>query len=114
MEYSNPLFTIPIITGPLLLVIMLIVHKYPPKKINTLYGYRTKQSMSDQKKWDFAQVYSTKLMMKYSILYTLTAVFGIIFSEINLYIQLVLAIVIMIVFMFIPIMITEKKLKSLN
>ena len=38
--------------------------KKPPKKINNLYGYRTKRSMSSQEGWDFAQVYSANLMRK--------------------------------------------------
>lgn len=29
--------------------------KYPPKKINGIYGYRTKRAMSNQKAWDYSQ-----------------------------------------------------------
>ena len=36
------------------LVAALIRHR-PPKKINHLYGYRTRASMASQKRWDFAQ-----------------------------------------------------------
>lgn len=31
---------------------------HPPKTINGGYGYRTARSMSSQKAWDYAQVYS--------------------------------------------------------
>ena len=41
----------------------IFVLKYPPAKINTIYGYRTKRSMQSQESWDFAQTYSTKLMV---------------------------------------------------
>ncbi|TDS60202.1 SdpI family protein [Myroides indicus] len=35
----------------------------PPKTINFIYGYRTKRSMSGQEHWDFAHLYSGKLML---------------------------------------------------
>ena len=38
--------------------------KFPPKKINSLYGYRTSSSMKSQERWDFAQIYSAKEMFK--------------------------------------------------
>ena len=38
--------------------------RFPPKKINHLYGYRTSTSMQSQKCWDFAQQYSAKKMTK--------------------------------------------------
>ena len=42
-----------------------IMSKKPPKEINGLYGYRTPIAMKNQKNWDYAQVYSAKVMMKY-------------------------------------------------
>lgn len=44
-----------------------IVNDYPPKKINHLYGYRTKRSMKSQEAWDFAQRHSVQLMIKSGI-----------------------------------------------
>ena len=38
--------------------------KFPPKKINHFYGYRTRKSMRDQESWDFAQAYSSRQMQK--------------------------------------------------
>ena len=37
---------------------------FPSKKINHLYGYRTRTSMQHQEAWDFAQKYSANEMMK--------------------------------------------------
>lgn len=49
----------------LILIITGYIHlKFPPKKINHLYGYRTKNSMKNQERWDFAQHYSAKELMK--------------------------------------------------
>jgi uncharacterized membrane protein len=41
-----------------------ILYKFPPTKINSFYGYRTWSSQKSQAHWDFAQVYSGKLMLK--------------------------------------------------
>ncbi len=48
-------------------VVALFVLFFPPKKINNIYGYRTKQSRSSQAKWDAAQKYSVIQMMWGSI-----------------------------------------------
>jgi len=38
----------------------LFIHK-PPKKINSIYGYRTSRSMKNEETWEFAHRYSGKL-----------------------------------------------------
>ena len=51
--------------GGLIFVIAgFIQHRFPPKKINHLYGYRTSASMKSQESWDFAQQYSAKKMIE--------------------------------------------------
>lgn len=57
-----------------------VMYFFPPKKINSLYGYRTTNSMKSQQNWDFAQKYSTKLMLLLSIVFLLIATFNIILS----------------------------------
>lgn len=51
-----------IITGVIFLIAALIQQKYPPKRINAFYGYRTKRSMRNQEVWKYAQEYSSKKM----------------------------------------------------
>jgi uncharacterized membrane protein len=51
-----------------LFIISFLFYKYPPKKINGLYGYRTYQSMQNQENWDFANTISSKFMLKSTIL----------------------------------------------
>ena len=58
METINPLTLILILTGLIFYVAGLIQAKYPPKKINHFYGYRTSTSMRSQEIWDFSQQYS--------------------------------------------------------
>ena len=61
----NPLFITLGSCGLIFIVMGFIMSKKPPKEINGLYGYRTPRAMKNQKNWDYAQVYSAKVMMKY-------------------------------------------------
>lgn len=47
--------------GLIFLITGIIQLKFLPKKINSLYGYRTSSSMRSQEAWDFAQKYSAKV-----------------------------------------------------
>lgn len=42
-----------------ILVLFLIVKKFPPKKINWWYGYRTSRSMQNEEIWKVAQAYAS-------------------------------------------------------
>jgi len=55
----NPLSVVSII----FIIVGILTYKFPPKTINSLYGYRTKTSMKNQQTWDFAQTYSAKKMI---------------------------------------------------
>ncbi len=59
MEKIILVLQIPVIV--ISIVAFVILRLFPPRKINRLYGYRTKRSMQNQKKWDFAQKYSADL-----------------------------------------------------
>ncbi|MBK0369704.1 SdpI family protein [Flavobacterium agrisoli] len=63
--FENPLNNITLLGGFVFMIMGYIMYVFPPKKINSLYGYRTKRSMENQEKWDFAQIYSSKEMMKW-------------------------------------------------
>ena len=56
----NPLTLILGVTGLIFYVAGYIQFKYPPKKINFLYGYRTTSSIRSQEIWDFSQTLSAK------------------------------------------------------
>ena len=55
-----PLF----IVGFVFALAAFITLKFPPKKINSIYGYRTSRSMKNQENWDLAQRFSSQLMLK--------------------------------------------------
>ncbi len=62
------LFLMSGLTGFIVLLVSVITILYPPKEINSLYGYRTKSSMKNQQTWDEANRYSSKLMLAVSII----------------------------------------------
>ena len=64
LPLDNPLFLIPLMSGLLFCIAGYVMLKFPPKKINSLYGYRTTSSMKSKDRWDFSQKYSAIEMMK--------------------------------------------------
>ncbi|MBX3254129.1 MAG: SdpI family protein [Chitinophagaceae bacterium] len=74
---NNALFFIPILMGTFFLIAGFILLKFPGKKINSSYGYRTFRSMKNQQTWDFAQLYSAKESIKLGIILALCSVIGI-------------------------------------
>ena len=51
-----------------ILVLFLIVKKFPPKKINWWYGYRTARSMQNDEIWKVAQEYASKKSIQLALL----------------------------------------------
>ena len=64
----NPFLLISGVSGLIFAIAGFLMLKFPPKKINSLYGYRTKRSMSSQELWDFSQIYSARLMSRSGLL----------------------------------------------
>jgi uncharacterized membrane protein len=64
-----PLF----IVGFVFALAAIITLKFPPKKINSIYGYRTSRSMKNQENWDLAQRFSSQLMLKQGLIMLATA-----------------------------------------
>lgn len=54
--------------GAIFALVSLIQMRFQPKKINSLYGYRTPLSMKNQANWDEGNRYSAKLMLKMGII----------------------------------------------
>jgi uncharacterized membrane protein len=76
---ENPLFFIPTSSGLIFIIAGIILLKFPPKKINGIYGYRTSSSMKTQLRWDFAQIYSSKETIKLGFLLALFGLIGLIY-----------------------------------
>lgn len=100
-----------LLLGPLLLIIMLVVKRNPPKKINKLYGYRTRRSMKNQNTWDESNQFSTELMIKSAIL---TIFFQIIaYLIFDFQVAYISSIIFLLVALIITIPLTERHLKKL-
>ncbi|MEP1097114.1 MAG: SdpI family protein [Cyclobacteriaceae bacterium] len=85
MELLNSLLLSSAITGPIFIIAGILTSKFPPKSINSLYGYRTASSMQSQERWDFAQKYSSVEMIRLGILLTVSSTLGLIvdFGEVT-------------------------------
>lgn len=75
-DYLNPWLIILVITGAVNMVAGFILWKFPPRKINWLYGYRTARSMKSQESWDFAQPYAGKELIRQGVLMSLIGLPG--------------------------------------
>ena len=64
MNYLNPAFIIPILCGAVFLLAGGITQEPSSKQINHLFGYRTINSMKSKDRWDLAQQYLSKMMMR--------------------------------------------------
>ena len=114
--YIYMVFSVTII--PLILIIFgkIFIFK-APKKINHLYGYRTKMSMKNEDTWNMAHKICGSLWLKSGIIMLLTSILIMFFSynkstdTIGIFGGVISVIeVIIIIF---TIFITEKKLKSI-
>lgn len=108
---QNPLFIISTLTGLIFVITAIITAKYPPKRINSIYGYRTKASMKSQERWDFAQKCSTDLLFKYGILLT---IIGLVcyFTSFSIVTSTILSLIIMSILMFLLFYKTEHAIKA--
>ena len=61
----NP-FIYVLTTNGLLFLLSIVFWKFPPKKINNLYGYRTHRSMLNNDIWDFSNTVFNKNLIIYS------------------------------------------------
>lgn len=73
IDFETPLFLIPTMCGGIFVLAGIITWYFPPKKINSLYGYRTANSMKSQERWEFAQKYSSVEIIKLGAIFMATA-----------------------------------------
>jgi uncharacterized membrane protein len=57
----------PQLIGVVFLIAGFIQKRFPPKRINNLYGYRTASAQKNQQTWDEANRYSAVYMIKTSL-----------------------------------------------
>jgi len=102
---------------PSMMVIFGVVFMYkPPKKINMLYGYRTKRSMKDDKSWIYAHHFLGRLWAMWgSIIFfwSIIILISIFRKPVETISWIDFALIMgQIIIMLIPVFITENELKS--
>ncbi|MEW5676530.1 SdpI family protein [Flavobacterium enshiense] len=74
MEVLNMIFELQILGGLLFTLAGLFQYFFPPKKINSFYGYRTGTSMKSQENWDLAQKISAKKLIQSGVFILLAGI----------------------------------------
>lgn len=80
-NFLMSVFQISLLCGIIFLIAGIISYKFPAKKINDLYGYRTSTSMRSQERWEFAQKYSAMQMIKSALFMMIISLTGYFFPE---------------------------------
>ncbi|AIC39241.1 hypothetical protein NRS6110_03438 [Bacillus subtilis] len=96
-----------LVGGGLMIIAGILIKLFPPKSINSVYGYRTRRSMSDQRLWNEANRYSASLMILSGLV---IAGMGLLLGS-NLFI---LQLILLIAACVITFMLTEKRLKIMT
>lgn len=78
MEWTADLLEMPLLCGIIFMIAAIVMYVFPPKKINSLYGYRTSSSMKSEKRWHFAQRFSTLKMAQGSVFLLLSSFLGLV------------------------------------
>jgi uncharacterized membrane protein len=107
---DNPPILVCVLCGLIYIITGQLVLRYPSKKINDFYGYRTARSKRSQEHWDFAQKESSKYIIQSGYYCLLTCVPFILFETGKAAVWI--AIILATLYPFISIIQTEKALKK--
>jgi hypothetical protein len=105
------LFFMPFLIGIIFSNTALIMYRFPVKKINYLFGYRTKNSMKNQQIWNFSQKFSSIKMLQSGLFLVAFSFLGMVFHP-NETVQLIVGIglsILVCVYLFYT---TEKAIKK--
>ena len=105
-----PGFVILIVSAILFAILSLITLKWPPKKINDIYGYRTRRAKINQELWDYAQAEGTRAMFIASILMVLVSLIFLVLPSDETK-GAIAATVIVVLMSLLPLLLVERKLK---
>lgn len=106
----NPPVLVCVLCGLIYIITGQIVLRYPPKKINDFYGYRTSRSKKSQAHWDYAQKESSKYIIQSGYYCLLTCALFLLFETGKAGIWI--AIILTTLYPFISVIQTEKALKK--
>jgi uncharacterized membrane protein len=101
-----------LLIGPLSLLISAFYYLFPPKKINLLYGHRTRLSMKNQEVWAVANKMSSVMIIWVSVITCLVQI-GTIFLQLESDDVILISTVVLVIALVIGSIRTERKLKKL-
>jgi uncharacterized membrane protein len=84
MIYFDQFLEIPLFAGILFLIIGIILFKFPPKKPNSFYGYRTTRSMHSLEAWQFSQKYAAVKMLQVAMTFVAISTLGVWFDFVTI------------------------------
>ncbi|MCI4169424.1 SdpI family protein [Bacillus spizizenii] len=96
-----------LVGGGLMIIAGILIKLFPPESINSVYGYRTRRSMSDQRLWDEANRYSASLMILSGLV--IAGMGGLLRSNL-----IILQLILLLAACVITFMLTEKRLKNMT
>lgn len=90
----------------------ILVTLFPPKSINSLYGYRTKRSMADEFQWKEGNRFSALLMILFGLLMAAAGFAGSLLIQLTQPYSLTVQAVLLIAISALIIALTERRLKQ--
>jgi uncharacterized membrane protein len=105
------LVVMPFLIGIIFVITAFITLRFPPKKINHLYGYRTGNSIKNQEVWNFSQKYSSIKMIQCGLFLVAFSLLGMIFHP-NEKVQLIVGVAVSIMSCLFLLITTEKAIKK--
>jgi len=112
LAFENPAFIILGATGFVFIILGVVMYRFPPKDINSFYGYRTRSSMKSKERWDFAQKYSSIELMRMGLVMVFTSLLSLFYNPLGT-LALVLGIGLLILVIGILLWRVERAIKSL-
>ncbi|AEB22970.1 MULTISPECIES: SdpI family protein [Bacillus] len=101
-----------VIGGLLMAAAGILVTLFPPKSINSLYGYRTKRSMADEFQWKEGNRFSALLMILFGLLMAAAGFAGSLLIQLTQPYSLTVQAVLLIAISALIIALTERRLKQ--
>jgi len=111
LNLESPFFSILVLIGGVFTIAAMLMYLFPPKKINSLYGYRTSSSMKSIERWTFAQRFSSILMVKSGLVLMAISIGGL-FVSVSKTVDTIAAAVCVIIAIALLILRTESRLKE--
>jgi len=93
------------------MIVGFVFKKYPPQKMNFIYGYRSSKSLKNQAQWDYAQKIAASESIKLGGVLTVSSMIGLYYKP-SEHLALIIGLGFMIITFLILIMRVEKAITT--